>query len=66
MRLGDADIKRFIADQRSRCQARYKADERTYKAVKPQLALREIFIPKALPEAAKPATDKPPSRQAGR
>ncbi len=71
MRLGDADIKRFLEGHTAEVQARYKADERTYKAVKPQLALREIFIPKApkapmapmapkaSPPAAKPADDKP-------
>lgn len=59
MRLGDADIKRFLDGHTAEVQARYKADERTYKGVKPQLALREIFVPKASPQADKPADDKP-------
>jgi hypothetical protein len=58
MRLGDADTKRFLEGHLAEVEARYKADERTYKSVKPQLALREIFIPKASPEAPKPADDK--------
>ncbi|HET7501534.1 MAG TPA: SurA N-terminal domain-containing protein, partial [Kofleriaceae bacterium] len=58
MRLGDADIKRFLEGHQAEVQARYKADERLYKATKPQLALREIFIPKAYPQL-KPADDKP-------
>ena len=58
MRLTDADTKRFLDGHAAEVEARYKADERTYKGVKPQLALREIFIPKAYPEAAKPADDK--------
>jgi hypothetical protein len=58
MRLSDADLTRFVEGHTAEVQARYKTDERLYKGVKPQLALREIFIPKALPEAAKPADDK--------
>ena len=58
MRLTDADNKRFLEGHKAEVEARYKADERTYKGVKPQLALREIFIPKAYPEAPKPADDK--------
>src|SRR5215510_82457 len=59
MKLTDTDIKRFLDDHGAEVQARYKADERTYKAVKPQLAIREIFIPNAVPEAARP-DDKAP------
>ncbi|HEX7838955.1 MAG TPA: peptidylprolyl isomerase, partial [Kofleriaceae bacterium] len=60
MKLTDADVKRFLEDHGAEVQARYKADERTYKGLKPQLAIREIFIPKAVPEAGKPndGTDK--------
>ncbi|HEX3474787.1 MAG TPA: SurA N-terminal domain-containing protein [Kofleriaceae bacterium] len=54
MHLTDADTRRYLDSHSAEVEARYKADERTYKAVKPQLALREIFIPKATPEAAKP------------
>ena len=63
LRLTDADLKRFVDDHTAEVQARYKADERLYKGVKPQLALREIYIPKAIPEAAKPA-DKPDDKAA--
>jgi hypothetical protein len=55
MHLTDADTKRYLDAHTAEVEARYKADERTYKGVKPQFALREIFIPKAAPEAAKPA-----------
>jgi hypothetical protein len=59
MKLTDADIKRFLAGHGDEVQARFKADERTYKGVKPQAEIREIFIPKEIPLAAKPADDKP-------
>src|SRR5262245_18617947 len=58
MRLGEADIKRFLEGHGAEVEARYKADERTYKGVKPQIEIREIFIPKAIPEATPPADDK--------
>ncbi|HEX6837931.1 MAG TPA: SurA N-terminal domain-containing protein, partial [Polyangia bacterium] len=44
MKVSDADIERYLAAHADAVQARYKADERTYKAVKRQLKLREIFI----------------------
>ncbi len=44
MRLREADIERFIASHHEEVSARYKTDERTYKGVKPQLKLRQIFI----------------------
>src|SRR5205823_4461792 len=50
MKLADADVDRFLATHEDDVKARYKADERTYKAVKPQLKLREIFIEKATAE----------------
>jgi hypothetical protein len=59
MRLTDADTKRFLDGHTAEVKARYEADERTYKGVKPQLAVREIFIPKAVPEATKPDDKKP-------
>jgi len=62
MHLTDADTKRFLDEHTAEVQARYKADERTYKAVKPELALREIFIPKALPAA--PPSDVTPDAAA--
>ncbi|MBA2540083.1 MAG: peptidylprolyl isomerase, partial [Deltaproteobacteria bacterium] len=56
MKLTDADISRYLAAHEDDVKARFKADERTYKDVKPQIKLRQIFIAKAEPE--KPA-DKP-------
>lgn len=44
MKLTDADIERFVSTHGPEIEARYKTDERTYKAVKPQLQLRQIFI----------------------
>jgi hypothetical protein len=58
MRLGEADIKRFLEGHGAEVEARFKADERTYKGVKPQVEIREIFIPKALAQATPPADDK--------
>jgi hypothetical protein len=66
MRLTEADTSRFLEGHKAEVEARFKADERTYKGVKPQLELREIFIPKALPEAAKPADDKPVEPASGK
>lgn len=47
LRMTDADVDRFLKDHDAEVQARYKADERTYKGTKPALKLREIFIAKA-------------------
>ena len=55
MRLTDADVERFLSTHGAEVEARYDADERTYKGVKPQLQLRQIFIAKleeTKPEAA--------------
>ena len=55
MKLTDADVERFLTTHGAEVEARYKSDERTYKAVKPQLQLRQIFIQKLeepKPEAA--------------
>src|SRR3569623_796844 len=46
LKITDADVDRFIASHGPEIEARFKADERTYKGVKPQLFLREIFIAK--------------------
>jgi parvulin-like peptidyl-prolyl isomerase len=46
LKITDADVDRFAATHAAEIEARYKADERTYKAVKPQLFLRQIFIAK--------------------
>ncbi|HEY4239943.1 MAG TPA: peptidylprolyl isomerase [Kofleriaceae bacterium] len=47
MRLTDADIARFLTTHAAEVDARYKADAVTYKGVKPQVRIREIFLPKA-------------------
>ena len=57
MKLTDADIKRYLATHEDEVKARYKSDERTYKDVKPQAKLRQIFIAKADDE--KPAAPTP-------
>src|SRR4051812_18193832 len=56
LRVTDADVDRYLKDHTAEVEARYKADERTYKATKPALKLRQIFIAKAEPAAA-PAPD---------
>ena len=48
----DADVDRYLAAHEDDVKARYKADERTYKGVKPQLKLRQIFIAKEEPPPA--------------
>ncbi|HEY0189750.1 MAG TPA: peptidylprolyl isomerase, partial [Kofleriaceae bacterium] len=58
MHLGDADIKRYLDGHAAEIEARYKADTALYKGVKPQLAIREIFIPKAFPLAPAKPDDK--------
>jgi len=62
-RVTDADIQRFLKDHADEVQARYKADERTYKGTKPALKLRQIFIAKAEPAKAEPP--KAPEAPAG-
>jgi hypothetical protein len=58
MKLTEADTKRFLESHADEVQAQFKTEERTYKGVKPQAEIREIFIPKEL-AAAKPADAKP-------
>lgn len=55
MRLTDADIERFLTAHEAEVKARYQADERLYKGLKPQLKLRQIFIAKAEEPAPAPA-----------
>jgi len=55
MRVGDADLQRFLATHEAEVKARYQQDERLYKGLKPQLKLRQIFIAAAAPAP----TDKP-------
>jgi parvulin-like peptidyl-prolyl isomerase len=61
MKLTDADVARFLSTHAAEVETRYKTDERTYKGVKPQLQLRQIFIAKL--EDEKPAA--PPAPQPG-
>ena len=64
MHLTDADLKRFLDGHAAEVEARYKADATLYKGVKPQLSIREIFIPKAFPVADKKPDDKKPDDKA--
>jgi hypothetical protein len=57
MKLTDADVERFLSTHAAEVEARYKTDERTYKGVKPQLQLRQIFIAKL--EDDKPSAPEP-------
>jgi len=54
MRLTDADVSRFLAGHEAEVKKKFADDERTYKATKPAIELRSIFIQK-LVEAPKPA-----------
>jgi len=76
MKLTDADVERFLSTHAAEVEARYKTDERTYKGVKPQLQLRQIFIAKLeeepgagqqklAPAPATPPTPPPPAPGAG-
>jgi parvulin-like peptidyl-prolyl isomerase len=51
LRMTEADVDRFMKDHGDDISAKYKADERTYKATKPALKLRQIFIAVAKPAA---------------
>jgi parvulin-like peptidyl-prolyl isomerase len=55
MRLTDADIARFLSTHEAEVKKKFADEERTYKATKPALKLRSIFIAAHKPEAA-PAT----------
>jgi hypothetical protein len=61
MKLTDADIARYLAAHEDEVKARFKTDERTYKDVKPQIKLRQIFIAKA----DEPKTPEKPAPDAG-
>jgi hypothetical protein len=63
MKLTDADVERFLTTHSAEVETRYKTDERTYKGVKPQLQLRQIFIAKL--EDEKPATPPAPTPAPG-
>ncbi|MBA3818935.1 MAG: SurA N-terminal domain-containing protein, partial [Deltaproteobacteria bacterium] len=62
MRLTDADVARFTTTHEAAIKAKYAEDERTYKAVKPQLKLRQILIATAAPT---PPADAPADAPAG-
>jgi uncharacterized membrane protein YgcG len=59
MKLTDADIARYLAAHEEEVKARFKSDERTYKDVKPQVKLRQIFIAKADDKKPEPAPEAP-------
>jgi parvulin-like peptidyl-prolyl isomerase len=66
MKLTDADVERFLATHKAEVEARFKTDEANYKAVKPQLQLRQIFIAKLdEPKAAEPTPPVPDGSAAG-
>jgi len=52
MRLTDADLARYLATHEAEVKKKYADEERTYKATKPALKLRSIFIASHKPEAA--------------
>jgi parvulin-like peptidyl-prolyl isomerase len=72
LKITDADVDRFLASHADEVSARYKADERTYKAVKPQIFLRQIFIEKPAPAGSGSgagsgsAAAKPPAADDGK
>lgn len=57
MKLTDADIARYLAAHEEEVKARFKSDERTYKDVKPQIKLRQIFIAKSEDKKEEPKPD---------
>jgi parvulin-like peptidyl-prolyl isomerase len=60
MKLTDADLKRFEDEHASELEARFKTDAQTYKDTKPQVHVREIFIPKLYDAPAPAGDDKKP------
>ena len=69
MRLTDADLTRFVAEHEADVKKKYTENERLYKATKPELHLRQIFIAKAdepkpaAPDDKKPADKKPADKK---
>ncbi len=47
MKIGDAEVDRYLAAHDDEVKKRYAADERTYKHTNPAVLLRQIFIAKA-------------------
>ncbi len=54
MKLSEADVARFVAGHEAEIKAKFTADERLYKAVKPQFNVRQIFIAKPVAALAPP------------
>jgi parvulin-like peptidyl-prolyl isomerase len=52
LRVGPADVDRFLAGHEAEVKAKYDADARLYKGLKPQAKVRQIFVAKAKPAAA--------------
>jgi parvulin-like peptidyl-prolyl isomerase len=61
MRLTDADLQRFVATHDDLVKKKWTEVERTYKATKPALKLRSIFIAKSEPAAATPPATPAPT-----
>jgi hypothetical protein len=74
LKVTEADLKRYAEGHTAELEAKYKAEASLYKGVKPELQIREIFIPKAFdtkppeppkdPKAA-PADAKKPEKVYG-
>lgn len=58
----EEDVARYAATHAAEVEARYKADERLYKGVKPQVHVRQIFVAKAAAPA--PAAGAAPAAPA--
>jgi parvulin-like peptidyl-prolyl isomerase len=65
MRLSDADVTRFIASHEADVKKKYADEERTYKATKPALKLRQIKIDIEPAPAAAPVDPTKPGGGAG-
>jgi parvulin-like peptidyl-prolyl isomerase len=52
LKVGPADVERFLAGHEAEVKAKYDADARLYKGLKPQAKVRQIFVAKAKPAAA--------------
>lgn len=63
LKVTEADLKRYADAHTAELETKYKAEAGLYKGVKPELQIREIFIPKAFDTkpAAPPADPKAPA-----
>lgn len=57
--VSEEDVARYLAAHGAEVEAKFKADERLYKGVKPQVRVRQIFVAKAKPAAPAPAAAAP-------